>query len=96
MGESLYEAWADAQGWAGSWGDVETGTIALLYEDRMFVIALQRTVKGLIAGVVKEIEDIVYLVHKLCIRITPYAEQNDQLPIVDIRDISTEQLWCIG
>lgn len=94
--ESWYEVFVDVEGEKGSWHDVESGLIAILFEDGLRRRSLGRSVRGIVANVVEMSDDLILLAHKLCVRIELFNGQDDLYRVSNIKTVADDWTWSIG
>ncbi len=98
MNETWYMVWAVAEGEDRSWNDVESGPIAVLYEEDIKKRPFSRSVRGVVARIVEveEERNKIFLIHILAVRIS-LVDKLDNLALVHHpRIITTDQECCIG
>ena len=96
MEERWVEIWVNAEGEDRSWDDVAGGPLAVLYEDGIEDRLSQSSIKGIVARVVEESVDMIYVSLVLNVRLS-LASRLDGLVLVHEPTVSAKhQQWCVG
>lgn len=98
MAGTFFEVWIPINvenGGSGSWSDVEKQRAAVLFEETP-PDSSRGVVKGVVASVIEESEEVIFVSHKFCVRIETFDKMNDAylIPRIDVR--GSDQLWCLG
>ena len=98
MNETWYMVWAATEDEARSWKDVENGPTAVLFEEDIKEKHFNRSVRGVVAKVVKveEGHNKIFLNHVLAVRISLADKLNNLVLVHQPRIIIKDQECCIG
>ena len=94
--ERWVEIWVNAAGEDRSWDDVDGGPLAVLYEDGIEDRVSQTSIKAIVARVVEESVDMIYVSLLLNVRLS-LTNGLDGLVLVHEPKVSAKhQQWCVG
>ena len=96
MDDTWYEAREVIDSESGSWRDLKPGPVAILFDDWLGLPTSSRSIKGVVASVIELTDDVIYLTHKLCVRLLRLDQQDDIHRVPETRVIANSQVWCIG
>lgn len=91
-----YETWIDAESEEGSWHDIESGIIAILYGDGLMERIFRSSTRGIVAHVVETSNETIYLSHKLFVRVNVVKEPESIYKVIDWKPIADDQVCYIS